>query len=172
MVHTVKDEDDLKIALSELKGKHTILIDTVGVSQRDRMVAEQVAMLSGASSSIKKLLCLNATNTGDTLIDVVNAYKGRGLDGCIMTKEDEAMTIGNVIDVMIREKLKLYYVTNGQRVPEDIYVAEKAPLISRAFKLGAEKNSPFQFNNDDLPFVMGNSANSSASPLVLEMENA
>ena len=172
MVHTVKDEDDLKIALSELKGKHTILIDTVGVSQRDRMVAEQVAMLSGASSSIKKLLCLNATNTGDTLIDVVNAYKGRGLDGCIMTKEDEAMTIGNVIDVMIREKLKLYYVANGQRVPEDIYVAEKAPLISRAFKLGAERSSPFQFNNDDLPFVMGNSANSSASPLELEMENA
>ncbi|MFM9835467.1 MAG: flagellar biosynthesis protein FlhF [Methylophilaceae bacterium] len=172
MVHTVKDEDDLKIALNELKGKHTILIDTVGVSQRDRMVAEQVAMLSGASSNIKKLLCLNATNTGDTLIDVVQAYKGRGLDGCIITKEDEAVTIGNVIDVVIREKLKLFYVTNGQRVPEDIYIAEKMQLINHAFKLAEEKNSPFQFSNDDLPFVMGNSANSSAKPLVLEMENA
>jgi len=172
MVHTVKDEDDLKIALNELKNKHTILIDTVGVSQRDRMVAEQVAMLSGANSNIKKLLCLNATNTGDTLIDVVQAYKGRGLDGCIITKVDEAATIGNVLDVVIREKLKLFYVANGQRVPEDILVADKMQLINSAFKLAEDKNSPFQISNEDLPFVMGNSPNSSVKPLVLEMENA
>jgi flagellar biosynthesis protein FlhF len=171
MVHTVKDEDDLKIALNELKNKHTILIDTVGVSQRDRMVAEQVAMLSGANSNIKKLLCLNATNTGDTLIDVVQAYKGRGLDGCIITKVDEAATTGNVLDVVIREKLKLFYVANGQRVPEDIVVADKTQLISSAFKLAEDKNSPFQISNEDLPFVMGNSPNSSVKPLVLEMEN-
>lgn len=172
MVHTVKDEDDLKIALNELKNKHTILIDTVGVSQRDQMVSEQIAMLSGANSNIKKLLCLNATSTGETLIDVIQAYKNRGLAGCIITKEDEAITIGNVLDVIIREKLKLYYVTNGQRVPEDLYMADKKDLISRAFKLGAEKNSPFEFQKDDLPFVMGNSTYSSIKPALLEFEHA
>ncbi len=59
MVHAVKDEADLKIALNELKNKHTVLIDTVGVSQRDRMVAEQIAMLSSTNMPVKKLLCLN-----------------------------------------------------------------------------------------------------------------
>ncbi|HQN64441.1 MAG TPA: flagellar biosynthesis protein FlhF [Methylophilus sp.] len=172
MVHTVKDEADLQIALKELKNKHTILIDTVGVSQRDRMVSEQIAMLSGASANIKKLLCLNATNTGDTLIDVVQAYKGRNLDGCIMTKTDEAITIGNVLDVIIREKLKLYYVADGQRVPEDINVANKQDIISRAFSLGAAKNSPFQFSNEDLPFVMGQTSGTSSKPTQLELEHA
>src|SRR5690606_19176537 len=78
MVHAVKDEVDLKIALEELKGKHTILIDTVGVNQRDEMVTRQIAMLAGAGNHIKRLLCINATSTGETLMDVVNAYRGNG----------------------------------------------------------------------------------------------
>jgi flagellar biosynthesis protein FlhF len=159
MVHAVKDEADLKIALNELKNKHTILIDTVGVSQRDRMVAEQIAMLSNVNTPIKKLLCLNATNTGETLTDVIRAYKGKGLAGCIMTKLDEAATIGNALDVIIREKLMLYYVANGQRVPEDIHLANKQYLIQHSLKLGGAGNTPFQFLNEELPFVMGNTVN-------------
>lgn len=159
MVHAVKDEADLKIALKELKNKHTILIDTVGVSQRDRMVAEQIAMLSNSNSGIKKLLCLNATNTGETLTDVVRAYKGKGLDGCIITKVDEAATIGSALDVIIREKLRLYYVANGQRVPEDIHMANKQQLIRHAMKLNVAGNQPFQFLNEELPFVMGTTTN-------------
>jgi flagellar biosynthesis protein FlhF len=156
MVHAVKDEADLKIALNELKNKHTILIDTVGVSQRDHMVAEQIAMLSSTNMPVKKLLCLNATSTGETLADVIKAYKRKGLDGCIVTKLDEAATIGNALDVVIREKLKLFYVANGQRVPEDIHVANKAYMIQHALKARAATNQPFQFLMDELPFIMGN----------------
>ncbi len=163
MVHAVKDEADLKIALNELKNKHTILIDTVGVSQRDRMVAEQIAMLSNTKTPIKKLLCLNATNTGETLTDVIRAYKGKGLDGCIITKLDEAATIGSALDVIIRGKLKLYYVANGQRVPEDIHLANKQYLIQHALKLNSARNLPFQFKTDELPFVMGSTVQAANS---------
>lgn len=155
MVYAVKDEADLKIALNELKHKHTILIDTVGVSQRDRMVTEQIAMLSNMNVKIKKLLCLNATCTGETLTDVIRAYKGRALDGCIITKLDEAATIGNTLDVIIREKLKLYYTTHGQRVPEDINLANKVELISRAMTLNST-SWPFQYLEEELPFVVAN----------------
>lgn len=167
MVHAVKDEADLKIALNELKNKHTILIDTVGVSQRDRMVAEQISMLTNANQNIKKLICLNATSTGETLTDVINAYKGRGLDGCIVTKLDEAATIGNTLDVIIREKLKLFYVANGQRVPEDIHLANKDYLIRQAIKLGESKNEPFKFREAELPFIMG-TTNNAKNPIVME----
>ncbi len=153
MVHSVKDESDLRIALDELKNKHTVLIDTVGVSQRDHMVTEQVAMLQGAGSRVKRLLCLNATSTGETLNEVVRAYQGSGLAGCVMTKLDEAATIGNVLDVVIRQKLNLFYVANGQRVPEDLHVANKQYLVDRAFKLKHE-SKPFQLTDAELPLVM------------------
>jgi flagellar biosynthesis protein FlhF len=172
MVHAVKDEADLKIALSELKNKHTILIDTVGVSQRDQMVAEQISMLSNSNSPIKRLLCLNATSTGETLADVIKAYKGKGLDGCIITKLDEAATIGNALDASIREKLKLYYTTNGQRVPEDIQLANKQALIEHALELCAARNWPYQILDEELPFVLGSSMHSSNSSQFKEMTYA
>lgn len=165
MVHAVKDETDLQIALQELQNKHTILIDTVGVSQRDRMVAEQIAMLSNTRTPIKKLLCLNATSTGETLTDVIRAYQGRGLDGCIITKLDEAATIGNTLDVIIREKLRLYYIANGQRVPEDIHLANKGQLIDHALKLGSKKHSPFSYLHEELPFLMGDTVDHPSRPM-------
>ena len=163
MVHAIKDEADLKIALEELKQKHTILIDTVGVSQRDSMVAQQIAMLSNNNSQIKKILCLNATNTIETLTDVVNAYRGNGangtsLDGCIITKIDEAATIGSALDVVIQQKLKMYYLTNGQRVPEDIHLANKNWLVHHAFNAQSALNKQSQFNDDELGFVIANHA--------------
>lgn len=164
MVHAVKDEADLRIALKELKNKHTVLIDTVGVSQRDQMVTQQVAMLSDTGADVKRLLCLNATSTQETLNEVVRAYQGSGLAGCIMTKLDEAASIGNVLDVIIRQKLNLFYVSNGQRVPEDLHLADRGYLIDRAFKLKRD-SAASQFSDDELPLLMAAAQNQSRNDL-------
>jgi len=156
MVHSVKDEADLRIALKELRNKHTVLIDTIGMSQRDHMVAEQVAMLSGSGADVKRLLCLNSTSTNETLNEVVRAYQGSGLHGAIMTKMDEAASIGGVLDVMIRQKLNLHYISTGQRVPEDLHVAERNFLVDRAFRNRA--NAGAGLSDADLPLVMGAAA--------------
>ena len=169
MVHSVKDEADLKIALAELKNKHTVLIDTVGVSQRDKMVTQQVAMLSGSGANVKRLLCLNATSTGETLTEVVRAYRGEGLSGCILTKLDEAATIGGALDIVLRQKLNLYYVASGQRVPEDLHIANKEYLVDRAFKLKRE-TSAYQFQNDELPLLMTSMAASNSSATMRKSE--
>lgn len=153
MVHSVKDEADLRIALKELRNKHTVLIDTVGVSQRDHNVAEQVAMLSESGANVRRLLCLNATSTNETLNEVVRAYQGSGLAGAIMTKLDEAASIGNVLDVVIRQKLNLFYISNGQRVPEDLHLPDRAMLIDRAFRL-KRADAATQYSDAELPLLM------------------
>jgi flagellar biosynthesis protein FlhF len=157
MVHSVKDEADLRIALKELKNKHTVLIDTIGMSQRDQMVTEQVAMLAGADADVKRLLCLNATSTNETLAEVVRAYQGSGLHGCIMTKLDEAASIGNVLDVVIRQKLNLHYISNGQRVPEDLHLPYRAMLVDRAFR--SRRDGANQLDDADLPRMMAGTGN-------------
>jgi flagellar biosynthesis protein FlhF len=157
MVHSVKDEADLRIALKELRNKHTVLIDTIGMSQRDQMVTEQVAMLAGSGANVQRLLCMNATATNETLNEVVRAYQGSGLAGCIMTKLDEAASIGGVLDVMIRQKLNLYYVSNGQRVPEDLHLADRAMLVDRAFR--NKRDAASQIQDADLPMLMSGLGN-------------
>jgi flagellar biosynthesis protein FlhF len=157
MVHSVKDEADLRIALKELRNKHTVLIDTIGMSQRDQMVGEQVAMLQGSGADVKRLLCLNATSTNETLAEVVRAYQGSGLHGCIMTKLDEAASIGNVLDVVIRQKLNLHYISNGQRVPEDLHLADRAMLVDRAFR--SRRDAANALEDADLPLMMAHTGN-------------
>jgi len=152
-VHAVRDAADLEIALSELRNKHMVLIDTVGMSQKDQHVAEQVAMFSGQGEGIKRLLLLNATCQGDTLEDVVNSYKGKGLAGCVITKTDEAASLGAVLDAVIRHRLPVHYVANGQRVPEDIHPVNREYLLHRA--LSAAKDNPIRaLSEQDIPAAM------------------
>lgn len=152
-VHAVKDAEDLRLALAELRNKHMVLIDTVGMSQRDQMVAEQAAMLCDCGSEVKRLLLLNATGNGDTLEEVVRAYRGQGLSGCILTKTDEAAGMGTALDVIIRHKLVLHYVANGQRVPEDLHLANRQYLLHRAFK-SVRPDSPYALQEEEFPLMM------------------
>jgi len=133
-VYSVKDETDLQLTLADLADKHLVLIDTVGMSQRDRRIAQQIALLCERGREVKRLLLLSATAHGSTLDDVVSAYRGHGMSGCILTKVDEAMSLGAVLDVAIRHKLPVHYITNGQRVPEDLHLANAVYLIDRAFR--------------------------------------
>jgi flagellar biosynthesis protein FlhF len=121
------------------------------------MVTEQVAMLTESGANVQRLLCLNATSTNETLNEVVRAYQGTGLAGCIMTKMDEAASIGNVLDVIIRQKLNLHYISNGQRVPEDLHLADRAMLVDRAFR--TKKDAAAQFSDADLPLMMSGLGN-------------
>lgn len=161
MVHSVKDEVDLRLALEELATKHTVLIDTVGMSQRDQMVAEQIAMLAGTQVPVKRLLCLNTTSTIETLNEVVHAYRGSGLEGVILTKLDEAVTISNALDVVIRQKLRLFYLGTGQRVPEDLQLAQARPLVERMFELRSNQSnnqSSKHYKDSELPVLMSTDA--------------
>jgi flagellar biosynthesis protein FlhF len=158
-VYAVKDQQDLSLALSELRGKHMVLIDTVGMGQRDKMVAEQVAMLTGCGAEVKRLLLLNAACSGDTLNEVVSAYEGGGLAGAIITKLDEAATTGSVLDTVIRHQLKLYYAATGQRVPEDLHVGNADHLVDGAFN-HLPAASPFTVPEDVFPLLMAGSKGS------------
>jgi flagellar biosynthesis protein FlhF len=153
-VHAVRDAADLRLALAELRNKHAVLIDTVGMSQRDQAVAEQVEMLCQAGKPIKRLLLLNATSHGETLNEVVQSYQTRGLDGCILSKIDEAATLGPALDCAIRHRLTVHYLATGQRVPEDLHVANRQYLIHRAFKARADA-SPWRLEDGEWPYVLG-----------------
>ncbi len=162
-VYVIKDEADMQLTLSDLQNKHLILIDTVGMSQRDRRLSEQVALLSGGGRGIKRLLLLSANGQGRTLEDVVRSYRAEGMDGCILTKIDEAISIGSALDVIIRNKLQLHYVTNGQRVPEDLHLANQIYLVDRALKTPLE-TSPFTPLETEYPLLMAAAADSAGYP--------
>ncbi|MBL8496884.1 flagellar biosynthesis protein FlhF [Nitrosomonas sp. JL21] len=152
-VRNIKDTDDLQLTLYELRNKHMVLIDTIGMSQRDHMVAEQSAMLSNCGADIKRMLILSAASNGKTLDEVISAYQNDGIFGCIITKIDEAASLGVALDAVIRRKLMLHYVTNGQKVPEDIHAANARYLLHRIFK-SSPGESAFTLQDAEFALIM------------------
>ncbi|HRE16845.1 MAG TPA: flagellar biosynthesis protein FlhF [Rhodocyclaceae bacterium] len=153
-VYLVKDGAELRQTLAELQHKHVVLIDTMGMSQKDKLVPELNDMLGGCA--VQRLLLLSCTSRGDTLDDVVRAYQGEGLAGCLLTKVDEAASLAAALDVIMRHRLRLHYVSNGQRVPEDLHLPNRAYLLHRAFKESGEA-SPHHLESIDSGLMMANS---------------
>jgi flagellar biosynthesis protein FlhF len=118
-----------------MAGKHLVLIDTVGMGQHDARVQTQHDLLIEAG--VERLLLLNATAQAQTLDKVVQAYtshKNRTapLAGAILTKLDESARPGCALDVIIRRRLELHFCSAGQRVPEDLELANPAALAQQA----------------------------------------
>ncbi|MDR1935826.1 MAG: flagellar biosynthesis protein FlhF [Candidatus Accumulibacter sp.] len=154
-VYPVKDAEDLRQTLVSLAHKHMVLIDTIGMSQRDSMVEEQIAMFG--YGGVGRLLLLAATGRGDTLDDVVHAYNRSDLAGCILSKVDEAASLACPLDVIIRHRLPLHYVSNGQRVPEDLHLPNRAYLLHRAFR-DLPESSPHRLDGLEPRLVMASAA--------------
>ena len=111
--------DDL---LGRLQGKQWVIIDTVGMSQRDQRVIEQIAHLQGGRSRVRLVLLLNAASQPETLEEVVLRYRqaaraaGAELDDCIITKQDEAGRLAPVLDIVMRHGMRVLFGSNGQQV--------------------------------------------------------
>jgi flagellar biosynthesis protein FlhF len=148
-VHAVHDAESLRAALEALAGKRLVLIDSIGVGQRDARVAEQTALFE--EQGIARILLLSAASQAETLEEVVQAHGAGSLAGAILTKTDEAVSLGGALDCAIRHRLRLSHVTNGQRVPEDIHPANGPWLIHRA--LSAVRAPVFRMQEKELDLL-------------------
>lgn len=134
-VRRVRDQAELQAALAAFADRRLVLIDTAGMSQRDRHVSEQTALLN--AEGVKRIVLLNAGAQAETLDDVVRAYlpeSDLATAQAIVTKLDEAVKLGGVVDCAIRRQLTLLFVTTGQRVPEDMHPAHGRYLVDKALR--------------------------------------
>ncbi|WP_136255300.1 flagellar biosynthesis protein FlhF [Onishia niordana] len=154
-MHALEADRPLESLLPRLVDKHLVIVDTVGMSQRDRRLLEQIAHLRGDSRAVRLVLLLNAASQGETIDEVVTTYlqAARAVDGrledAILTKHDEAARLGGALDTLIRHGLTLHFVSHGQQVPEDLGLADSVALIREALEAGVP--SPFAATQVDEP---------------------
>ena len=129
-VHTAHDRASLEDLLDLLSAKKMVLIDTAGMAQRDSRTRELLDMLG--HRAIHRLLVVNASAQGETIEDQLAAYDATSCRGVILSKMDEAVKLGPALDSMIRHRLTVVAVANGQRVPEDWHRLSASALMQRA----------------------------------------
>ncbi|HHO58723.1 MAG TPA: flagellar biosynthesis protein FlhF [Thiotrichales bacterium] len=157
-VQVAADSDELQAVLNHCSDKKLILIDTSGVSQHDQRLAEQLATLSSVESlPIRNYLVLSATGQMNLQQDIIRAFGQVELNGCFLTKVDEAASLGEVFSVLIEQKLPMAYVSDGQKVPDDLHPARGQLLVKEAVKLMQKTNrTP---SDKELAFMFGGMIN-------------
>jgi flagellar biosynthesis protein FlhF len=135
-LHVANGGKDLARVLERLKSKKLILIDTAGMGPRDARLAAQLAALQLGAPGARVLLTLPAHGESQALDEVVRAYAPSKPVACILTKVDEAASLGSVISATLRHRLKIAYVCDGQKVPEDMHAAHQRRvwLVQAALK--------------------------------------
>jgi flagellar biosynthesis protein FlhF len=152
-VSVAKDAQQLADAIYQYRDKRLVLIDTAGMGQRDIRLNEQLTTLMSSSHvAIRSYLVLAATSQRKVLEEAIIQFRKIPLAGCIVTKMDEAIGASEILSVAIGNALPIGYLTNGQRVPEDIGVADIKKLISSVvdaigIEMPVDSNSNFaRFN--------------------------
>ena len=135
-VKKAQNGEELSDLLFQFRNKRIILIDTAGFGQRDvRLIRQLETLKQSASANIQNYLVMQANSQYQVMQQTINAYKQVSLQGCIFTKLDECYSLGEAISAAIEHKLPVSYITDGQRVPEDLKVAEAKFLITSAARL-------------------------------------
>jgi flagellar biosynthesis protein FlhF len=142
-MHAANSGRDLARVLERLKSKKLILIDTAGMGPRDVRLGEQLEALQLGAPRARVLLALPAQGEGHALEEMVQGFAPLTPVACILTKVDEAASLGAVISTTLRHRLKIAYVCDGQRVPEDLHAAHRRRVwLVRAASQLKESKAP------------------------------
>jgi len=164
-VISLRDSEDLESKLNELSQRHIVLLDTAGVNQRDVLMIEQSQLLKEGSRDAHRILVMSSTTDLRTQEDVIMLHNQASIDanqsrimGAIITKTDEAAQIAPVLDSLMRHELPLMFLSNGQRVPEDLSQANVAYLAHRAMHPRSLGNN-LNVMDDQIPALMADYLN-------------
>jgi len=165
-VHTAHDRASLEDLLDLLSGKKMVLIDTAGMAQRDARCRELLEMLQ--HRSIQRLLVVDASSQGETIDDVMTAWRAAQCKGVILSKLDEAVKLAPALDAVIRHRMKVLGVANGQRVPEDWHRLSANALMHRAMRGGG--SAAYRIDANDVQLVFSALHRPAAAPGAAPMQ--
>jgi flagellar biosynthesis protein FlhF len=134
-VRTAGTADEMDAALNALADRRLVLIDTAGMAAEHERVSDQLQTLNAAGPSLKTLLTLAATTDAATVRRALRLFADFRAGGCVITKVDEAASLGGLLSAVAQAGLPATFVTDGQRVPEDLQPARAHPLVTRAAEL-------------------------------------
>ena len=138
-VRVVDEQNSLDDVIESLSDKKLVLIDTAGLNHQDPDWAEQLHEIRDSKFNIKSYLVISAITQTQIMKSTYHYYKMVGLSGCLVTKLDEAVSLGEVISFLYLSGLPVAYITDGQKIPDDIHLAKSHALVSRAVGLFKEQ---------------------------------
>jgi flagellar biosynthesis protein FlhF len=112
-----------------------VLIDTAGTNPRDPQLETKLSALLAAAQGVETSLVLAASSQAGVLEEALQRFAAARPASCVLTKLDEAASLGGVLSLLIRTRLPIAYLSEGQRIPEDLIPGRALQLVVRALAL-------------------------------------
>ncbi len=125
-------KNEFSSIMGDLCDKQLILVDTAGMSQRDTRITEQFDLMSEVPYDLNTYLVMSANTQESALSQIAKSYSNYNVTGCILTKLDEAVSLGGLLSMLTKWELPISYMTEGQSVPEDLLKVRPYSLVSKA----------------------------------------
>lgn len=148
-VRVASNAEELRDFINGFADKRLILIDTAGMNQRDMKLVEQINTLQQNGLTIKSYLVMSAATEYKAMNAIIKAFALFSPQASILTKLDEAVTIGSALSSIIEHNLPLSFITDGQQVPEDIHNPQARSLIKNCVAELTAETDFSDFNNSD-----------------------
>jgi len=113
------DVASLKDLVDSLDDRDLVLIDTPGSSPSDLARLTKLEKVTSVANA-KVHLVISATTRSEDIVKIVSRFKRFSPNSVVFTKMDETDAQGVVVGDLLRNELAVSYLTNGQRVPEDL----------------------------------------------------
>ncbi|TAK61600.1 flagellar biosynthesis protein FlhF [Methylobacter sp.] len=143
-VRVASSAAELRTLINGFSDKRLILIDTAGMSQRDMKLVEQINTLQQSGLDIKSYLVMSAATEYKAMNEIIKAFHIFEPQASILTKLDEAVTVGSAISSIIEHNLPLAFIADGQQVPEDMHSACARTLVAQC---AAELDEESDYND-------------------------
>ncbi len=119
---------EMRQAMAELQGLDLVLVDTAGRSPKDEVQIRELKTFLDEARADEIHLVLSLASSIKTLETAAANFQPIGLTSLVLTKLDEALGAGALLNVARRLKTPVSYLTTGQNVPEDIEPAQKTRM--------------------------------------------
>ncbi|MDH3359712.1 MAG: AAA family ATPase [Desulfobulbaceae bacterium] len=126
---------DMDSALARHTDKDVIIIDTAGKSPYDQQHINELKEWFGNNQNIRPYLVLSATTKKEDLASTISGYQPLSICGLILSKIDETRTYATLCQQVVTSQLPVASICTGQRVPEDLMIANK-PFLAKLFRQG------------------------------------
>ncbi len=129
-VSFVESAEDMRKYLALYQDADIVFVDTIGKSPRDfRKLGEMNELLSMCGGRARVHLALSATTKTCDVAEIATQFEPFKYEAVVITKMDETTRVGNIISVLAEREKPVSFVTDGQRVPQDIERATRLRLL-------------------------------------------
>jgi len=127
-MEVVSTPREMREAKARMRDLDLVLMDTAGRSPRDEVKIQELKSMLSEAAPAEVHLVLSAVGSSRSLATTAERFVDVGTTALIVTKLDEATTLGNLVSVTRSCRLPVSYLTDGQNVPDDIQIAQSATL--------------------------------------------